>query len=77
MTGAAIVVTLFVIWIGRSAWKKGNAGAKLATLMAVVIVIWAMVALSSLHAAALVAGYAAEGVVGAIHGLAALITAVL
>lgn len=70
---AAILVPLGLIIIVRLVWDRGNAGARLAAIGGVLFALWALVAVANLGAALKVAGGTAMGIVGFIHGLAALI----
>jgi hypothetical protein len=71
---AAIIVPLLILIVIRACWPRAATGARLAAFGAGFLVLWLMVALVSLSAAAKVGGWFALGIVGDIHGLAALIT---
>ena len=71
---AAIIVPLLIIGILRLCWPRAATGARLAAFGAGFLVLWLMIALVSLSAAAKVGGWLALGIVGDIHGLASLIT---
>lgn len=62
MTGAAVLVVLFTIWVGKSAWKKPNAGARLAALLGLIIGLWLIFAMASPVGGETVAVDAAKGI---------------
>lgn len=62
MAGAAVIVVLFAIWVGKSAWKKPNAGARLAALLGLIIGVWFIFAVADPQGGGLVAEDAAKGV---------------
>ena len=70
---AAILVPLGLMVIVKVVWPKANPGAKLAAIGGVLFAIWACIAVASLHAAGIVAGGVADGIVGFIHALVRLI----
>ena len=70
---AAILVPLGLIIIVRVVWPKANPGAKYAAIGGVLFALWALIAVANLRAAMVVCGGVADGIVGAIHGLASFI----
>jgi type IV secretory pathway protease TraF len=69
MAGAAALVVLFAIWVGKSAWKKPNAGARLAALLGLVIGLWFIFAVATPNGGELVAVDAAKGVAALAVGI--------
>jgi len=69
MAGAAVIVVLFAVWVGKSAWKKPNAGARLAALLGLIIGLWFVFAAGSPSGAGLLALDAAKGVMALAVGL--------
>lgn len=57
-----MIVVLFTIWVGKSAWKKPNAGARLAALLGTIIGVWFIFAVADPAGGALLAEDAAKGV---------------
>ena len=70
---AAILVPFGLIMIVKVVWPKANPGAKYAAIGGVLFALWALLAVSSLSAAMVVAGGVAGGIVGFIHGLGSFI----
>ena len=62
VAGAAVLVVLLAIWVGKSAWKKPNSGARLAALLGLIIGLWFIFAVADPHGGGMVALDAAEGV---------------
>jgi uncharacterized membrane protein YedE/YeeE len=75
MAGAAVLVVLLAVWVGRSAWKKNNAGARLAALLGLIIGLWFVFAAGSPSGAGTVALDAARGVMALAAGLGHVIRA--
>ena len=73
MAGAAVLVVLLAIWVGKSAWKKPNAGARLAALLGLIIACWLIFAAGSPSAAGMLAADAAKGIMGLAVGLGKVI----
>lgn len=69
MVAAAVIVVIFAIWIGRAAWGKPNAGARLAALLGLIIGLWFVFAAASPAGAGLLALDAGKGVVAFASGL--------
>ena len=69
MAGAAVIVVLFAVWVGKSAWKKNNAGARLAALLGLIIACWLILAAGSPSGAGTLATDAAKGVMALAVGL--------
>jgi hypothetical protein len=69
MAGAAVLVVLFAIWVGKSAWKKPNAGARLAALLGLIIACWLIFAVATPNGGELVAVDAAKGVAALAVGI--------
>ncbi|GEM_PF-6264061 len=70
MVAAAVLVFLLAILIGRfSGGGKGSPSARLAAILAVIILIWLLVAVRSPAVGARVAGYGAGGVSEAVTGV--------
>ena len=72
---AAILVALGLILIVRLVWGKANPGAKLAAIGGTLFAIWALIAVANITAAGVIAAGVASGIVGIIHGITGLITA--
>lgn len=62
MTGAAVIVVMFAIWAGKSAWAKPNAGARLAALLGLIIAVWFIFAVADPAGGGLLAVDAAKGI---------------
>jgi hypothetical protein len=62
VAGAAVIVVLFVVWVGKSAWKKPNAGARLAALLGLIVGVWFIFAVADPAGGGLVAEDAAKGI---------------
>jgi len=69
MAGAAVIVVLFAVWVGKSAWKKNNAGARLAALLGLIIACWLIFAAGSPAGAGTLAADVAKGVMALAVGL--------
>jgi len=69
MAGAAVIVVLFAVWVGKSAWKKPNSGARLAALLGLIIACWLIFAAGSPAGAGTLAADVAKGVMGFAVGL--------
>jgi len=69
VAGAAVLVVLLAVWVGKSAWKRNNAGARLAALLGLIIACWLIFAAGSPAGAGLLALDAAKGVMGLAVGL--------
>jgi len=69
VAGAAVLVVLLAVWVGRSAWKKNNAGARLAALLGLIIACWLIFAAGSPSGAGTLATDAAKGVMALAAGL--------
>lgn len=69
MAGAGVIVVLFTIWVGKSAWKKPNAGARLAALLGVVIACWFVLAVAVPTAGGTIAVDSAKGIAALAVGI--------
>lgn len=69
MTGAAALVVILAIIVGRGAWKKPNAGARLAALLGLIIAVWLIFAVATPNGGELVAVDAAEGIKALMVGI--------
>ena len=69
MAGAAVIVVLFTIWVGKSAWKKPNSGARLAALLGLIIGLWFVFAVADPTGGGTAAEDAAKGVAALAVGL--------
>ena len=69
MAGAAVLVVILAIVVGRAAWKHSNSGASLAALLGLIIGLWFVFAAAAPDGAALLAEDAAKGVVALAVGL--------
>jgi hypothetical protein len=73
VAGAAVLVVILVVLVGRGAWKKPNAGARLAALMGLIIGLWFIMAAASPAGAGLVASDAAKGVIALAVGIGRIV----
>ncbi len=62
VTGAAVLVVILVFTVGRAAWKKPNAGARLAALLGLIMAIWFIFAVADPSGGGTVAVDAAKGI---------------
>lgn len=62
VTGAAVLVVILAVVVGRGAWKKPNAGARLAALLGLIIAVWLIFAVASPVGGEMVAVDAAKGI---------------
>lgn len=69
MAAAAVITVLLVVWVGKSAWAKPNAGARLAALLGLLIGLWFVFAAGSPLGAMTLAGDAAKGIMQLAVGL--------
>lgn len=67
---AAIIVPLVILGVLRTCWPRAATAARLAGFGAGFLVVWLMIALVSISAAAKLAGWFVLGIVGDIHALA-------
>lgn len=73
MVGAAVIVVLFAIWIGKSAWKKPNSGARLAALLGLIVAVWFIFAVADPAGGGMVAVDAARGAAALAVGIGHLL----
>ncbi len=62
VAGAAVLVVILVYTVGRAAWKKPNAGARLAALLGLSIAVFLLFAVADPAGAGKVATDSAEGI---------------
>lgn len=62
MTGAAALVVILAVAVGRGAWRHSNSGASLAALLGLVIGVWLIFAVADPSGGSLVAVDAAKGI---------------
>ena len=74
MAGAAVLVVILAIVVGRAAWKKPNAGARLAALLGLIIGLWFILAAGSPSGAGMLAGDAARGIMELAAGIGKVIS---
>jgi hypothetical protein len=77
MVGAAVIVVLFAVWVGKSAWSRPNAGARLAALLGLIIGCWFIFAAGSPSGAGTIALDAAKGVMELAAGLGSFLKMLL
>jgi hypothetical protein len=70
---AGIVVAVYAAVIGRACWTQGNAGARLAALLALNLAIWLLIAVADPHAAGQLAGWLSQGITEDAHGIGSFI----
>lgn len=61
MTGAAVLVVILAVTVGRAAWKHSNSGASLAALLGLIIGLWLIMAVAAPTGAGTLAVDAAKG----------------
>lgn len=69
MTGAAALIVILAIVVGRGAWKHSNSGASLAALLGLIIAVWLIFAVADPSGGSLVAVDAARGVAALAVGI--------
>ena len=69
VTGAAVIVVILAITVGRAAWKKPNAGARLAALLGLIVALWLIFAVATPSGGATVAVDAAKGIAALAVGI--------
>jgi uncharacterized membrane protein YedE/YeeE len=73
VAGIAIIVILFAVWVGKSAWAKPNSGARLAAVLGLIVGLWFVFAAGSPSGAGVLASEVARGIVMAAHSLGVFI----
>jgi hypothetical protein len=74
MAGAAILVVILAVTVGRAAWKKPNAGARLAALLGLIVGLWFIFAVAAPTGAGTLAVDAAKGLGELAVGLGKIIS---
>ena len=69
VTGAAILVVILAVIVGRGAWKKPNAGARLAALLGLIIAVWFIFAVADPSGGGTLAVDAAKGIAALATGI--------
>ena len=73
VAGAAALVVILAVTIGRGAWKKPNAGARLAALLGLTIALFLLLAVASPSGAGKVVVDSATGITNLFKGIGDII----